>query len=174
MYIANTQWHRRANHSFCMLHHLILSFRAIMCSRKKTGIITTTKWMTAIFLRIVVSWPQCETAHYNMLITVGKKFRVTHPHNLFGSKDQDLLGVSSKHSTVQLLNQLLSKINNIHHGYWCSWFWSAMRITAPWRGYKKVDYFKTSWNAKNNEVIREVTRAEKEVSCHNVSELGYV
>lgn len=55
-----------------------------------------------------------------MLITVGKKFHVTHPHNLFGSEDQDLLGVGSKHSAVQLLNQLLSKISDIHHRYRCS------------------------------------------------------
>lgn len=57
-----------------------------------------------------------------MLITVGKKFHVSHPHNLFGSEEQDLLGVGSKHSTVQLLNQLLSKISNVHHGYRCSGF----------------------------------------------------
>lgn len=77
-----------------------------------------------------------------MLITVRKIFHVSHPNNLFDSEEQDLLGVSSKHSTVQLLNQLLSKISNIHHGYRCRCFQSAMRITAPWRGYKRVDYAK--------------------------------
>lgn len=41
---------------------------------------------------------------------------MTHPHNLLGNEDQDLLGVSSEHSAVQLLNQLLSKISNVHQG----------------------------------------------------------
>lgn len=87
-----------------------------MFSRKKTGITTITKWSTGILFRIAVSRPQCKTACYNMLIKVGGKKKVTHPDNLFGNEDQDLLGVSRKHSAVQLLNQLLNKISNIHHG----------------------------------------------------------
>lgn len=41
---------------------------------------------------------------------------MTHTHNLFGNEDQDLLGISHKHSAAQFLNQLLNKISNIHHG----------------------------------------------------------